>query len=48
MLLFRMDSGEVEALINSAVKTYGRLDCAYYNAELQGDPGLAADCTEEN
>jgi len=39
---------EVEALVNSAVETYGRLDCAYNNAGIQGDPGLAADCTEEN
>ena len=41
-------AAEVEALINSAVETYGRLDCAYNNAGLQGDPGLTADCTEEN
>lgn len=41
-------AAEVEALVSSAVETYGRLDCAYNNAGIQGDPGLTADCTEEN
>jgi NAD(P)-dependent dehydrogenase (short-subunit alcohol dehydrogenase family) len=29
-------AGEVEALIAKAVATYGRLDCAYNNAGIEG------------
>jgi NAD(P)-dependent dehydrogenase (short-subunit alcohol dehydrogenase family) len=41
-------AAEVEALIQTTVDTYGRLDCAYNNAATEGIPGLTADCTEEN
>jgi NAD(P)-dependent dehydrogenase (short-subunit alcohol dehydrogenase family) len=41
-------SAEVEALINMAVATYGRLDCAYNNAATEGSAAPTADCTEEN
>jgi NAD(P)-dependent dehydrogenase (short-subunit alcohol dehydrogenase family) len=39
---------EVEALINKAVQTYGRLDCACNNAGVVGDIGSTAEGTEEN
>ena len=41
-------AAEVEALISKAVETYGRLDCAYNNAGIEGTMGPTADCTEEN
>ncbi len=39
---------EVEALINRAVETYGRLDCAFNNAVIEGEHVPTAECTEEN
>lgn len=39
---------EVEALINKAVKAYGRLDCAHNNAGIEGAMAPVADYTEEN
>ncbi len=39
---------DVEALIQTAVKTYGRLDYAFNNAGIQGELSSTADCTEEN
>jgi NAD(P)-dependent dehydrogenase (short-subunit alcohol dehydrogenase family) len=42
------DAAEVERLINKAVKTYGRLDCAHNNAGIEGVTAPTADCTEEN
>jgi NAD(P)-dependent dehydrogenase (short-subunit alcohol dehydrogenase family) len=39
---------EVAALINAAVETYGRLDCAFNNAGIAGTLATVADCTEEN
>ena len=41
-------SDQVEALINKAVETYGRLDCAFNNAGIEGEQALTPDCTEEN
>ena len=41
-------AAEVEALISKSVETYGRLDCAYNNAGIEGTMGPTADCTEEN
>jgi NAD(P)-dependent dehydrogenase (short-subunit alcohol dehydrogenase family) len=41
-------AAEVEALINTVIATYGRLDCAYNNAATEGAPTLTADCTEDN
>ena len=32
-------AAETEALVNAVVKTYGRLDCAFNNAGIQGDFG---------
>lgn len=39
---------DVQALIDKAVETYGRLDCAFNNAGIVGDIGLTPECTEEN
>ncbi len=42
------DAAEVERLIDQAIETYGRLDCAHNNAGIEGDTAPTADCTEEN
>ncbi|MFC1916914.1 SDR family oxidoreductase [Chloroflexota bacterium] len=39
---------EVEALVNKAVETYGRLDYAHNNAGTVGSMGNTTECTEEN
>lgn len=39
---------EVEALIKKAVEVYGRLDCAFNNAGIEGVLAPTAECTEEN
>jgi NAD(P)-dependent dehydrogenase (short-subunit alcohol dehydrogenase family) len=39
---------EVEALIKKIVDTYGRLDCAFNNAGIEGDMAATADCSQEN
>ena len=39
---------EVEAMVNRTVEAYGRLDCAFNNAGVEGDLGPTADCSEEN
>lgn len=41
-------AAEVEALVNAAVSTYGRLDCAYNNAGISGKSQSVVDTTEEN
>lgn len=41
-------AAEVEALVNKAVGTYGRLDYAFNNAGILGEMCPVADCTEEN
>jgi NAD(P)-dependent dehydrogenase (short-subunit alcohol dehydrogenase family) len=41
-------AAEVEALIKKTVETYGRLDCAFNNAGIEGEMAPTADCTEEN
>ena len=41
-------AAEVEALINKAVETYGRLDCAFNNAGIEGEMAQTAECSEEN
>ena len=42
------DGAEVEALIATAVRTYGRLDCAHNNAGILGTLAPTADYTEED
>lgn len=39
---------EVEALIQQAVETFGRLDCAFNNAGIEGTAAQTAKSTEEN
>jgi NAD(P)-dependent dehydrogenase (short-subunit alcohol dehydrogenase family) len=39
---------EVEALIEATMATYGRLDCAFNNAGIEGVMAATAECTEEN
>jgi len=39
---------QVEAVINKTVETYGRIDCAFNNAGIEGAMGDTAGCTEEN
>lgn len=39
---------EVEAMIDTAVETYGRLDCAHNNAGIEGPAVATADVTEED
>ena len=41
-------AAEAEALIKAAVDTYGRLDCAFNNAGIEGDSATTINCTEEN
>ena len=41
-------ASEVEALIKGVVDTYGRLDCAYNNAGIEGDMATTILCSEEN
>jgi NAD(P)-dependent dehydrogenase (short-subunit alcohol dehydrogenase family) len=40
-------ASEVEALVNKAVQTYGRLDCAHNNAGVAGPNKMTVDITEE-
>jgi NAD(P)-dependent dehydrogenase (short-subunit alcohol dehydrogenase family) len=39
---------EVEALVNKAVEAYGRLDCAFNNAGIEGQFSPTPECTLEN
>ena len=41
-------AADVKALIDHAVKTYGRLDIAFNNAGIEGDPRPLAEQTEAN
>ncbi len=39
---------DVDAAVAKAVATYGRLDCAFNNAGIEGAGGNTHECTEEN
>lgn len=39
---------DVERLIQATMERFGRLDCAFNNAGIEGTQGLTAECTEEN
>ena len=41
-------SPDVKALVDKAVETYGRLDCAFNNAGILGTNALTPDAAEEN
>jgi NAD(P)-dependent dehydrogenase (short-subunit alcohol dehydrogenase family) len=41
-------AADVEALIKQTVATYGRLDCAFNNAGIAGQPAPTAESSEEN
>ena len=41
-------AAEVESLVQQAVATYGRLDCAHNNAGVEGQAAFTADDTEAN
>jgi NAD(P)-dependent dehydrogenase (short-subunit alcohol dehydrogenase family) len=41
-------SSDVEAMVAKAVESYGRLDCAFNNAGIDGKGGRIHECTEEN
>lgn len=50
-LFMRVDvskSNEVEAMVAKAVETYGRIDCAFNNAGIEGEGALTHKCSEEN
>jgi len=38
----------VEGAVNKAVQAYGRLDCAFNNAGIEGKGGNTHECTQEN
>jgi NAD(P)-dependent dehydrogenase (short-subunit alcohol dehydrogenase family) len=39
---------EVEAAVAKAIATYGRLDCAFNNAGIEGESALTHECSNEN
>jgi NAD(P)-dependent dehydrogenase (short-subunit alcohol dehydrogenase family) len=39
---------DVRALVARAVQRFGRLDCAYNNAGIEGQPAATHECSEEN
>ncbi len=41
-------AAQVEALIDAAVANYGRLDCAFNNAGIEGQAAPTAECSEAN
>jgi NAD(P)-dependent dehydrogenase (short-subunit alcohol dehydrogenase family) len=41
-------ASEVETMVAQAVASYGRLDCAFNNAGIDGRGGKIHECTEEN
>ncbi|MBE3602877.1 SDR family oxidoreductase [bacterium] len=50
-IFFKVDvskAAETEAMVAKAVATYGKLDCAFNNAGIDGKGGRVHECTEEN
>jgi len=41
-------SGEVEALVRETVRIYGRMDCAFNNAGIEGTTASTHECSEDN
>jgi NAD(P)-dependent dehydrogenase (short-subunit alcohol dehydrogenase family) len=42
------NASQVEAMVAKAMETYGRIDCAFNNAGIEGAAALTHKCTEEN
>lgn len=42
------DAGQVDAMVGSAVSTYGKLDHAFNNAGIEGEPAPLTDCPRDN
>jgi NAD(P)-dependent dehydrogenase (short-subunit alcohol dehydrogenase family) len=42
------NAADVENMVRHARSAYGRLDCAFNNAGVEGDMANTVDCTEEN
>lgn len=40
-------AASVEAMVAHAIRTYGRLDCAFNNAGIEGESSSTVKCTEE-
>jgi len=41
-------TADVKSLVASAVERFGRVDCAFNNAGIEGENAPTADCSEEN
>ena len=41
-------AAEIEALVKKVVETYGRLDCAFNNAGIEGELQQTTECSEQN
>jgi len=39
---------DVRAALGKTIETFGRVDCAFNNAGIEGEQGSTADCTEQN
>jgi NAD(P)-dependent dehydrogenase (short-subunit alcohol dehydrogenase family) len=39
---------DVRAALDQTIETFGRLDCAFNNAGIEGQQGSTADCSEQN
>lgn len=39
---------DVKNLMNKTIEMFGRIDCAFNNAGIEGEQALTADCTDEN
>lgn len=39
---------QVKAMVDFTIETFGKLDCAFNNAGIEGEGGSIVDCSEEN
>ena len=42
------DDAQVRAMVAKAASEYGRLDCAFNNAGIEGTPAPTTECTRDN
>jgi NAD(P)-dependent dehydrogenase (short-subunit alcohol dehydrogenase family) len=40
--------GDVRSALGKTIETFGRVDCAFNNAGIEGEQGATAQCTEQN